>query len=114
MDARHGTPRIVTSVSDKITRLVDLMCAFWATLTNHFDLKARPWVDGPQAEGRAYLGARRGLVMGAHAFISRNSPATILGCDHCRGELGLDVQRYWHMQFCSSACIAAYQQRLAP
>src|SRR6516225_9599719 len=52
--------------------------------------------------------------MGAHAFISRNSPATTLGCDHCRGKLGLDVQRYWHMQFCSSARIAAYQQRLAP
>jgi hypothetical protein len=52
--------------------------------------------------------------MGAHAFISRNSPATILGCDYCRGELGLNVQRYWHMQFCSSACMAAYQQRLAP
>ncbi len=38
MGARHRTPRIVVSVSDKITRLVDLMCAFWATPTNHFDV----------------------------------------------------------------------------
>jgi hypothetical protein len=33
-------------------------------------------------------------------------------CDHCRLELGFDVYRYWHMQFCSSACMTAYQQRL--
>jgi hypothetical protein len=38
MGARHRTPRLVVSVSDKITRLVDLMCAFWATPTNHFDV----------------------------------------------------------------------------
>jgi hypothetical protein len=38
MGARHRTPRFVVSVSDKITRLVDLMCAFWATPTNHFDV----------------------------------------------------------------------------
>jgi hypothetical protein len=36
----------------------------------------------------------------------------MLRCDHCRGKLGLGVQRYWHMRFCSSACVAAYQQRL--
>jgi len=35
-------------------------------------------------------------------------------CDHCREELGLGIHRYWHMQFCSSPCMAAYQQRLAP
>lgn len=33
-------------------------------------------------------------------------------CDHCRGELGLSVRRYWHMRFCCSACVAAYQRRL--
>jgi hypothetical protein len=35
-------PQLAASVSDKITRLVELMCAFWATLMNHLDLKARP------------------------------------------------------------------------
>jgi hypothetical protein len=37
-----------------------------------------------------------------------------LRCDHCRRELGCGVHRYWGMQFCSSACMTAYQQRLAP
>ena len=41
------------------------MCAFWVTLTNHFDLKAWLWVDGPQAEGRACSGARRGALFAA-------------------------------------------------
>ena len=33
-------------------------------------------------------------------------------CDHCRGRLGLRVERYWHMRFCSPACVAAYERRL--
>ena len=33
---------------------------------------------------------------------------------YCREELGLGIHLYWHMQFCSSACMTAYQQRLAP
>jgi hypothetical protein len=33
-------------------------------------------------------------------------------CDHCRGRLGLRAERYWHMRFCSPACVAAYQRRL--
>jgi len=37
-----------------------------------------------------------------------------LRCDHCRRELGFGVRRYWGMQFCTSACMTAYQQRLAP
>jgi hypothetical protein len=37
-----------------------------------------------------------------------------LRCDHCRRELDFGVHRYWRMQFCSSACMTAYQQRLAP
>ena len=39
--ARHRIPRFVVPTSDKITRLGILMCAFWATLTNHFDLQTR-------------------------------------------------------------------------
>jgi hypothetical protein len=38
----------------------------------------------------------------------------MLRCDHCRQELGFGVHRYWGMQFCSAACMTAYQQRLAP
>ena len=59
-----------------------------------------------------------GLVMGA--YTSRTSARSSLGpvlslrCDHCREELCLGIHRYWHMQFCSSACMAGYQQRLAP
>jgi hypothetical protein len=58
--------------------------------------------------------------MGAHILShiacaqQQFGPAHTLRCDHCREELALDVQRYWHMQFCSSACMTAYQQRLAP
>jgi hypothetical protein len=37
-----------------------------------------------------------------------------LRCDHCRRELGFGVHRYWGMQFCSAACMTAYQQQLAP
>jgi len=36
-----------------------------------------------------------------------------LRCDHCRGQLAAGVHRYWHMRFCSPACVAAYQERLA-
>jgi hypothetical protein len=36
----------------------------------------------------------------------------ILRCDHCRGNLGLIIHRYWRMRFCSAACRQAYQQRL--
>jgi hypothetical protein len=35
-----------------------------------------------------------------------------LRCDHCRRPLGLAVRRYWHMRFCSAACVGAYQRRL--
>jgi hypothetical protein len=41
-------------------------------------------------------------------------PASTVRCDHCREELGFGIHLYWHMQFCSSACMTAYQQRLAP
>ena len=35
-----------------------------------------------------------------------------LRCDHCRGQLGIIVHRYWRMRFCSAACAQAYEQRL--
>ena len=42
------------------------------------------------------------------------SGRSYMRCDHCREVLGLGVHRYWHMQFCSSTCMTAYKQRLAP
>jgi hypothetical protein len=35
-----------------------------------------------------------------------------LRCDHCRGNLGVVVHRYWRMRFCSPACRCAYERRL--
>jgi len=60
-----------------------------------------------------------GLAMGAHSSLTLSArssfrPARTLRCDHCREELGFSVYRYWHMQFCSSACTTEYQRRLAP
>jgi hypothetical protein len=40
--------------------------------------------------------------------------SAFLCCDHCRGKLKFPVHRYWHMRFCSAACMRAYQQRLSP
>jgi hypothetical protein len=57
------------------------------------------------------MGAHFSLVLPARSSLGS---VRILRCDHCREELGLDIQRYCHMQFCSSACMAPYQQRLAP
>jgi hypothetical protein len=37
-----------------------------------------------------------------------------LHCDYCREEFSIRVHRYWHMHFCSSECVTAYQRRLAP
>jgi len=51
--------------------------------------------------------------MGAQRFKSRKWGRTNLTCDHCRGELGFDAERYWHMRFCSSTCTREYQQRLS-
>jgi hypothetical protein len=56
-----------------------------------------------------------GLVMGV-TLSARGSlgPAWILLWTLPRQELGLSVHRYWHMHFCSSACMTEYQRRLAP
>jgi hypothetical protein len=54
--------------------------------------------------------------MGAHAFNFRGKivgRAATLRCDHCRGQLGITVQRYWRMRFCSSPCTSEYQHRLS-
>jgi hypothetical protein len=57
--------------------------------------------------------------MGAHSSLKLSArrslgPARTLRCDHCREEFDIRVHRYWQMQFCSSACMTAYQRRLAP
>src|SRR6516164_5571958 len=38
----------------------------------------------------------------------RLGPVLTLRCDHGHGDLSFDVHRYWHMQFCSSACMTEY------
>jgi hypothetical protein len=45
-------------------------------------------------------------------FSPRTVSVPTLRCDQCRRGLGPDLHHYWHMRFCSSACISAYQQRL--
>jgi hypothetical protein len=82
------------------------------------DARAAPHLDLVSEHARALAW---GLVMSVHSYLAslilpgrsnRLAAAATLPCDHCRGGLGLDVHRYCHMQFCSSACVAAYQQRL--
>jgi len=57
--------------------------------------------------------------MGAHSSLKLSGrfglgSAPNPRCDHCRKGVALDAPQYWHMHFCSSACMTAYQQRLAP
>jgi hypothetical protein len=61
--------------------------------------------------GGLAMGARRSLTLSARSSLGR---ARTLRCDHCREEFGIRVHRYWHMHFCSSACMTAYQRRPAP
>ncbi len=54
--------------------------------------------------------------MGAYSSLTLSARSS-LGpprCDHCREEFGIRAHRYWHMHFCSSMCMMAYQRRLAP
>jgi hypothetical protein len=65
------------------------------------------------------LAAVGGIMMRANSSLALPIRRPIhlisaLRCDHCRREFGASIERYWHMQFCSSACMTAYQQRLAP
>ena len=61
---------------------------------------------------------RRPGIIDSHSRIShfgarrRNAKLVSLRCDHCRANLGLIVERYWHMRFCCRACKEAYQHRL--
>jgi hypothetical protein len=53
----------------------------------------------------------RGLL-GAAKKINEIASSSLC-CDHCREKLRFHVHRYWHMRFCSAACMNAYQQRLS-
>jgi hypothetical protein len=68
----------------------------------------------PLCPSRAQITVKAAASLTSTVWSKSNGlgPASI--CDHCRGELGHSVHRYWHMQFCSSACMTAYQLRLAP
>jgi hypothetical protein len=76
-------------------------------------------IDATQIINRYARALAGGIVMHAHSplalAIRRHGLVTsTLRCDHCRGEFSFSIERYWHMQFCSSSCMTAYQQRLAP
>jgi hypothetical protein len=53
----------------------------------------------------------RGLL-GAAEKVNEVASSSLC-CDHCRGKLRFRVHRYWHMRFCSAACMNEYQQRLS-
>jgi hypothetical protein len=79
-------------------------------------------IDTTQIIDRYARGSPGGIMMRANSANSSlalpiRRPVQLtsaLRCDHCRGEFGASIERYWHMQFCCSACMTAYQQRLAP
>jgi hypothetical protein len=76
-------------------------------------------IDATQIINRDARALPRGIVMRSASSIASTTrqhgllPSN-LRCDHCRQEFGVGINRYWHMQFCSSTCMTAYQQRLAP
>jgi hypothetical protein len=91
-------------------------CGFLATPTNIPRFNVATGLTKLGSEVEHDWRSAVGLAMGARRLSARSSlgPARTLHCDHCREELGLTLQRYWHMHFCSSACMTEYQRRLAP
>ena len=94
-------------------------CGFLATPANisRFDVATGLTHLGSEVDDDWALAG--GLAMGVHSSLTLSArsslgPARTLRCDHCREEFGIRVHRYWHMHFCSSACMTAYQRRLAP
>ncbi len=71
-----------------------------------FELRLR--IDESQISDQRCRALTGGHDIGAHALKSM-----ILGCDHCRGELGRNAECYWRMRFCSTACMSEYQHRLS-
>jgi hypothetical protein len=109
-DTRPARPRKRSAALSALNGMGE-WCAFWATLANI----SRTNLGSEVEHDRALAG---GLAMGAHSSLTLSArrslgPARTLRCDHCREEFDIRVHRYWHMQFCSSACMTAYQRRLA-
>jgi len=65
-------------------------------------------------KGKCFFGVYYVLNVNLSKFklAVRNDSAS-MRCDYCRGQLGLNVQVYWRMPFCSTKCMCAYQQRLS-
>jgi hypothetical protein len=73
-------------------------------------------IDESPISSRTCRALAGGHEMGAHALHFRSKimgRAATLRCDHCRGQLGVSVRRYWRMRFCCTACTSEYQQRLS-
>lgn len=95
-----------------------LMCARWDTARNDLKDSIAREIDATQNIDRYALPLERSVTR-AHSSLTlpagwHGFRTSTLHCDHCRGELSLSIQRYWHMQFCCSACVTAYLRRLAP
>jgi hypothetical protein len=75
--------------------------------------RATSRLKGPYSTMRAQITLKAATSSTGTVLSKSKGPASTSRCDHCREELRL-VARYWHMQFCSAACMTAYQQRLAP
>jgi hypothetical protein len=69
---------------------------------------------GPPTAMRAQITLKAATSSTGTVWSKSKGPASTSRCDHCREELRLGAHQYWHMQFCSAACMTAYQQRLAP
>jgi len=95
-----------------------LMCARWDTARNDLKDSIAREIDATQNIDRYALPLERSVTR-AHSSLTlpagwHGFRTSTLHCDHCRGELSVSIQRYWHMQFCCSACVTAYLRRLAP
>jgi hypothetical protein len=95
------------------------MCAYWATTTNDLKSLMLQKLDATRIIAGYASALAGGNVMRAHSSLALDIRrydlmTAALRCDHCRGEFRVSAERYWHMQFCSSVCMTAYQQRLAP
>ncbi len=93
--------------SAHFSKPVAVLCAYWDTASDDYRSHAGKTLTRLKSSNDMLAALGGGIVMRANL---EKSP---LLCDHCRGELRLNSQRYWHMRFCSDNCMAGYQARLS-